>query len=38
MMSVDTPTVVQAFSPSDDSIRTRTIAAVAFPVSMTRTL
>lgn len=36
--SCDTPTVVQISSPSDEVIRTRTLAAVASFGSMTRTL
>ena len=38
MMSVETPTVVQTDSPSVDSIKTRTLAAVARLESITRTL
>ena len=34
MISVETPTVVQLVSPSDDSISTRTSDAVARPASM----
>src|SRR5690606_13592555 len=38
MMSVDTPTVIQLCSPSEDSMRTRTLEAVASSPVSTRTL
>ena len=38
MMFGDEPTVVQEASPSEESISTRTVAAVPEPSSITRTL